>query len=205
MIPRVVLDTNVVVSALLKPDSLEDQVLRLGLAGRLRLCLSAETLAEYALVLPRPKFKLQPGEVKQALARLRGASTMFSPVRTLGVSKDDPDNRFLECAEAAEATYGLVSQRLNFASPRRPPPVPFRGLLVSPRQRQHGCFRERCTGDLQADGQAGRSETARNGDRRQPVNIEGRGIARRHRIQARTLRDRYRRARHRGRDHQVHT
>jgi hypothetical protein len=34
MIPRVVLDTNVVVSALLKPGSLEDQVLRLGFGGQ---------------------------------------------------------------------------------------------------------------------------------------------------------------------------
>jgi putative PIN family toxin of toxin-antitoxin system len=114
MIPRVVLDTNVVVSALLKPDSLEDQVLRLGLAGRLQLCLSAATLAEYALVLPRPKFKLQPNEVKQVLARLRAASTVFSPVRTIHVSKDDPDNRFLECAEAAGAMYLVTGNTKHF-------------------------------------------------------------------------------------------
>ena len=114
MIPRVVLDTNVVVSALLKPDSLEDQVLRLGLAGRLRLCLSAETLAEYALVLPRPKFKLHPNEVKQSLARLRVASAMFSPARTIHVSKDEPDNRFLECAEAARAMDLVTGNTKHF-------------------------------------------------------------------------------------------
>jgi len=114
MTPRVVLDTNVVVSALLKPDSLEDQVLRLGLAGRLRLCLSPDTLAEYALVLPRPKFKLQPGEVNQDLARLHAASTMFSPTRTIHVSKDAPDNRFLECAEAAGAAYLVTGNSKHF-------------------------------------------------------------------------------------------
>jgi uncharacterized protein len=114
MIPRVVLDTNVVVSALLKPGSLEDQVLRLGLAGRLRLCLSAETLAEYARVLPRPKFKLQPGEVRQALARLHAASAMFSPVLSIGISKDDPDNRFLECAAAAGAAYLVTGNIKHF-------------------------------------------------------------------------------------------
>jgi len=114
MTPRVVLDTNVVVSALLKPDSLEDQVMRLGLAGRLRLCLSPDTLAEYALVLPRPKFKLQPGEVNQALARLHAASTMFSPTRTIHVSKDAPDNRFLECAEAAGAAYLVTGNSKHF-------------------------------------------------------------------------------------------
>src|ERR1035438_9097901 len=50
MIPRVVLDTNVVVSALLKPHGLEDQVLRLALAGRLLLCVSPDVLAEYGRV-----------------------------------------------------------------------------------------------------------------------------------------------------------
>ena len=63
MIPRVVLDTNVVVSALLKPQGLEDQILRLALAGRLLLCTSPAVLQEYALVLAAPKFKLRPAEI----------------------------------------------------------------------------------------------------------------------------------------------
>lgn len=48
MIPRVVLDTNVVVSALLKPQGLEDQILRLALAGRLLLCTSPAVLAAFS-------------------------------------------------------------------------------------------------------------------------------------------------------------
>ena len=123
MIPRVVLDTNVIVSALLKPDSLEDQVLRLGLAGRLRLCLSTEILAEYALVLPRPKFKLQPDEVKQVLTRLRAAGTIASPLRTIEVSKHEPDNRFLECADAAGARYLVTGNIKHF-------PKQFKGTQV---------------------------------------------------------------------------
>ena len=62
-------------------------------------------------------------EVKQALARLRGASTMFSPVGTIGVSKDDPDNRFLECAEAAGARYLVTGNLKHF-------PKPYKGTQV---------------------------------------------------------------------------
>jgi len=49
MIPRVVLDTNVVVSALLKPQGLEDQILRLALAGRLLLCCSPIQSTSYRI------------------------------------------------------------------------------------------------------------------------------------------------------------
>src|ERR1017187_10230388 len=102
MIPHVVLDTNVVVSALLKPDGLEDQVFRLALAGRLLLCLSPEVLAEYARVLSSPKFEFQPKEIATALRQLEKAGSLFSPARTLKISNHEPDNRFYECADAAQ-------------------------------------------------------------------------------------------------------
>jgi len=50
---RVVLDTNVLVSALLKPTSLPRNVLRLGLAGRFQIVVSDAVFAEYQLILPR--------------------------------------------------------------------------------------------------------------------------------------------------------
>ena len=79
MIPRVVLDTNVVVSALLKPQGSEDQVLRLALAGRLLLCVSPQVLGEYGRVLSSPKFKFQPEEVATALRQLEKAGSLFRP------------------------------------------------------------------------------------------------------------------------------
>jgi putative PIN family toxin of toxin-antitoxin system len=79
MIPRVVLDTNVVVSALLKPQGTEDQVLRLALAGRLMLCVSPQVLAEYSRVLSSPKLKFQPEEVAMALRHLERAGSLFRP------------------------------------------------------------------------------------------------------------------------------
>jgi len=114
MIPRVVLDTNVVVSALLKPQSLEDQVLRLALAGKLALCTSPDVLAEYARVLPRPKFKLKPREVGTILEELQRASIVFHPVRTLRISRHESDNRFYECAAAAQAAFLVTGNTRHF-------------------------------------------------------------------------------------------
>lgn len=114
MIPRLVLDTNVVVSALLKPQGLEDQVLRLGLAGKAHICISPAVLAEYTLVLSRPRFKLQPQEVTTALDKLRQASTVVRPAFALNVCRHGPDNRFLECAEAAASDYLVTGNTRDF-------------------------------------------------------------------------------------------
>ncbi len=52
---RVVLDTNVLVFALLKPASLAAAVLLLALSGRVQLCLSEPVLAEYEAVIRRSR------------------------------------------------------------------------------------------------------------------------------------------------------
>jgi putative PIN family toxin of toxin-antitoxin system len=119
MIPRLVLDTNVVVSALLKPQGLEDQVLRLGLAGKAELCVSPAVLAEYALVLPRPRLKLQPQEVARALNKLHQASTVVHPAFALKLCRHEPDNRFLECAQAAASDYLVTGNTRHFPKENR--------------------------------------------------------------------------------------
>jgi uncharacterized protein len=114
MSARVVLDTNVVVSALLKPQGSEDRVLRLALSGYFTLCTSAAVLAEYADVLPRPKLKLQAEEIERVLNELRSASKVFQPTQAVNSATDEPDNRFLECAEAAGADFLVTGNKRHF-------------------------------------------------------------------------------------------
>ena len=56
---RAVYDTNVLVSAALKPDSIPAVLVSLALAQRVHLCLSPPILAEYTAVLHRPKSVLK--------------------------------------------------------------------------------------------------------------------------------------------------
>ena len=114
MTPRIVLDTNVLVSALLKPHSLEDEVLRLALAGRFTLCVSPEVLAEYGRVLARPKFGFRPEHVATALRQLENAAGMFHSARALEISSHDSDNRFYECAAAAQAAFLVTGNLKHF-------------------------------------------------------------------------------------------
>ena len=57
---RVVLDTNIIVSALLQPSGAPAQVFVLALGGALQLCVCGRIYAEYEQVLRRPR--LQRGE-----------------------------------------------------------------------------------------------------------------------------------------------
>jgi putative PIN family toxin of toxin-antitoxin system len=78
---RVVLDTNVVVSAHLNDEGYERSVLDLALSGKLRMFVSEAILGEYASVLRRPKFRLKPRSVSDSLLLLRAAARVVAPHR----------------------------------------------------------------------------------------------------------------------------
>lgn len=120
---KVVLDTNVVVSAHLKAGGLEAFVLDLALASKLQLYVSPDLLAEYEEVLRRPRFRIDPKKVTQSLRLIKKRARGVKPTLTLSVSPDPDDNRFLECAEAANADYLVTGNRRHF-------PAKYRNTLV---------------------------------------------------------------------------
>jgi putative PIN family toxin of toxin-antitoxin system len=111
---RIVLDTNVIVSAHLHEEGLEATVFLLALAGTITLCVSQPILAEYEGVLSRKKFSLDPPRVARSLEKIRRASRRVRPKRTLAECPDPEDNRFLECAEAARADYLITGNKRHF-------------------------------------------------------------------------------------------
>ncbi len=120
---KVVLDTNVVVSAHLTAGGLEAFVLDLALASKLQLYVSPDILAEYAEVLRRPRFRIDSKKVTQSLRLIKKRAKSVKPTLTLSVSRDPDDNRFLECAEAANADYLVTGNRRHF-------PAKYRNTLV---------------------------------------------------------------------------
>jgi len=111
---RVVLDTNIIVSAMLVPAGKQASILLLALRGDIALCASLPVLEEYEEVLRRPRFRLRPAEIATLLQNIRGLGTIVTPSRTLSVSTDEADNRFLECAEAADADYLVTGNTRHF-------------------------------------------------------------------------------------------
>ncbi|HNK59013.1 MAG TPA: putative toxin-antitoxin system toxin component, PIN family, partial [Leptospiraceae bacterium] len=64
---RIVLDTNVLVSGILKPFSIPGEIVRRIGSGNLTLCFDARILAEYREVLHRPKFKIDKDDISIVL------------------------------------------------------------------------------------------------------------------------------------------
>ena len=112
--PSVVLDTNVVVSAHLNPNGYERFVLDLGLARKVRLCVSAAILEEYEGVLRRAKFGIEPDLVDASMALIRQAARTVRPRRQVSGARDPDDNKFLECAESAKASYLVTGNKRHF-------------------------------------------------------------------------------------------
>src|ERR1035438_6018942 len=111
---RVVLDTNVLVSANLSDEGLEALVVSLALNQKIPLHASDPILQEYERVLLYPRLKFEPKQVTRFIARLRRGSVLVTPTRTLSASPDEADNRFLECAEAARADFLVTGNKKHF-------------------------------------------------------------------------------------------
>lgn len=107
---RVVLDTNVVVSALLSPGGPPAALLRSWRERRIEVLASEASLAELAGVLARPRIARRLGwstaERRDFLHSFGDATLLVTPDVSIDViAADPPDNRFLELALAGAAEY----------------------------------------------------------------------------------------------------
>jgi len=111
---RLVLDTNVLVSANLAADGWEALAVSLALGQQVVWYVSEPILEEYERVLRYPRFKFVAGDIDRFLARVLQACIIVAPARVLQVCPDEPDNRFLECAEEADAEFLITGNQRHF-------------------------------------------------------------------------------------------
>jgi len=107
---RVVLDTNVLVSALINPAGTPAKVLDLWRDHRFMLLTSEPILDEVARVLSRPRLVARYGLTRSRVGRLLRALRQFAVIVEGAPAMDeivrDPvDRRFVECAVAGSADY----------------------------------------------------------------------------------------------------
>jgi putative PIN family toxin of toxin-antitoxin system len=111
---RLVLDTNVLVSAALKPEGLERTVFLISITKPARLYVSSAILQEYREVLARPELKIRRGLRQQMLQLIRNRSQVLTPASRIRMARDPDDDKFLECADAARADYLVTGNRRHF-------------------------------------------------------------------------------------------
>lgn len=100
---KVVLDTNIYVSALLNRKSSLFNLVNQGVKREYQILISSSIIQEIGRVL-RKKFVLNDLEIKAALGFITKRALIVKSDITLNVIKHDPpDNRILECALASKA------------------------------------------------------------------------------------------------------
>jgi len=108
---RVVLDTHVLLSALVFPGSKPDQILLRVRHGEIELCLSEFILAEFERIL-RDKFRFTTRQTDDRVTAIRRMATLVVPkARIALVTAKDDNNRILECAVPAHADYLVTGDK----------------------------------------------------------------------------------------------
>ena len=108
---QIVLDTNVVVSAILfggKPQ----EILEAALAGDFRLCISEPMVVELQGVLQRPKFEFNRQIVQSIVSEITLLAEWVTPTKHFELVEDDPaDNDVIDCAVEANADFLISGDR----------------------------------------------------------------------------------------------
>ena len=128
---KIVLDANVYVSALLTKTGSPKQILDFWEQGRFELFVSAEILAELDRVLRyshiRKIHKQDDTDIDRFIELLAREATVVAPVTQLAVATDESDNRYLECAVQANASYLVTGDKKHLL-----PIGHYRGIDIVP-------------------------------------------------------------------------
>jgi hypothetical protein len=114
---KVVIDTNVIISALIGSSYPQQILFDLVLGKKVIVCMSLEVFTEYVEVLNREKFVKYPGFVTKAeivINKLEELSIKYIPSIKLDIIKDAPDNRFLELGVTANADFLITGNTNDF-------------------------------------------------------------------------------------------
>jgi uncharacterized protein len=115
-VKRVVLDTNILVSALLFDGEL-CKFVELWQKGKIIPLISKETFGEFTAVLEYPKFSLSSAEIRSIIENevLPYFDVIEISEDIRGVCRDPMDDTFIACALSASADF-LVSGDKDFAA-----------------------------------------------------------------------------------------
>ena len=100
---RVVLDTNVLVSALWTPAGNCSEITSLILKDKLVPCFDYRILNEYRVVLSRPRFNLSREKLNKLMEEIISRGLLVTVSFTTFTIPDEDDRKFYDVAKACEA------------------------------------------------------------------------------------------------------
>jgi hypothetical protein len=118
---RVVLDTNVLVAALITPHHPPDQLYQAWLAGSFTLVTSEEQLDEFRRVTRYPRLRalIEPVAAGTMLNTLASAAVVLTQLPSVDRSDDPADNFILAMVEAGAADYLVTGDKRDLLELKR--------------------------------------------------------------------------------------
>lgn len=111
MVTKIVLDTNIIISAFGWKGS-PHKIFHLCNTGDFQLYLSPPLLSEISKVLTYKKFHFTHAEIDVFMSIILETASLVDPQFTVNYILDDPsDNRVLECALAAKCDYIITGDK----------------------------------------------------------------------------------------------
>lgn len=123
-----VIDTNVIVSSMLKRDSIPGAIIDLVLTKEIIPLLNKEILDEYSEVLTRNKFGFEKKDVQILLNEIKNDSIFLEPEETLEDFVDEDDIVFFEIVMSAKHSMDAYLITGNIKH------YPIRNYVVTPKQ-----------------------------------------------------------------------
>lgn len=122
---RVILDTNVLVSALLTPDGVPARLLDAWFEGRYELLTSESQLEELRQVTRHPRVRrfIGPAIAGGLVNDLRHFAELLTELPDVDVSEDPADNFLLAMAEAGRADYLATGDKRDVLALKRHGPT----------------------------------------------------------------------------------
>jgi len=110
---RVILDTNVLLSAFVRVDSKPYHLLRAWLDGRFELVSSSAQIEEIARAARYAQVRrfIAPAEVGWLVNRIRDRALVIERLPNIDASSDPADNFLLGMAEAGQADYLVTGDK----------------------------------------------------------------------------------------------
>ena len=118
---RVILDSNVLLSAFFKFDSPPFKLMHAWMDGRFELVSCAEQIEEITRVTRYPQIRklIEPVEAGWLVNRLRDRVVLVSKLPPVEVSTDPADNFLFSLAQVSEAHYLVTRDRSDVLSHRK--------------------------------------------------------------------------------------
>lgn len=121
----VVVDTNVIVSGLLKAGTPPAMVLNLAVSETIRMLVDEAVLSEYETVLGRSKFGFDPEAIANLMSFIRHESEHIVATPAAKTTTDPDDQVFYDIAITGHAEYLITGNTAHFPDGK---------WIVTPRQ-----------------------------------------------------------------------